>query len=85
MKKINLIFRILLILVAVVAVLHTGIEYIITLVNYQPLATSFPAESVFFFVGIWYVIGIVLLLLVWLVIWCIGKIIKKFRKDKVEQ
>ena len=79
MKITNLVFRILLIVVAVVAVLHTGIAYIVTLVNYNSFETSFPAESIFFFVGIWYVIGILLLLFVWLIIWLIKKISEKKR------
>lgn len=73
MKKINLVFRIMLIIVATIGVLHTGITYIVTLINYQPTVTSFPAEAVLFFVGIWYVIGIVALLLVWLATWLINK------------
>lgn len=80
MKKVNLLFRILLIIVAIAGVLHTGISYIVTLINYNPLATSFPAEAVLFFVGIWYVLGIMALLLVWLVIY----LIKKRKTQKAE-
>lgn len=80
MKKVNLVFRILLIIAAIAGVLHTGISYIVTLINYNPIATSFPAEAVIFFVGIWYVIGIMAILLVWLVIWLIIK--RKTQKEK---
>ena len=71
MKKVNLVFRVLLILVAVAAVLHTGIAYIIALTTWK--STSFPAEVVFFFVGIWYVLGVIFLLLIWLIVWRIQK------------
>ena len=80
MKKVNLLFRILLIIVAIAGVLHTGLSYIVTLINYNPLTTSFPAEAVLFFVGIWYVLGIMALLLVWLVIW----LLKKRKTQKAE-
>lgn len=73
MKRVHLIFCILLILATIAGVLHTSISYIVTRNNYDPIATSFPAEAVLFYVGIWYVIGIAAILFVWLIVWLIKK------------
>ncbi len=66
MKKINLVFGILLLCAVAAGVLHTGIAYLIA--RTQNAVTSFPPESVFFFIGIWYLVAVTLILSVWLIV-----------------
>ena len=70
MKKINSIFRILLIVVAAVAILHTGIAYF-NLFRAQNTFSA-PAELAFLIL-VPYALGMIVLLLVWLIIWRVKK------------
>ena len=80
MKKINLIFGIILTCIAVASVLHTFIGYNIAFLKYNPFETSFPPEAIFIFVGIWYLIGIGVLLFVWLTVLAVNKFTNRLKK-----
>ena len=72
MKKVNLVFRVLLILAAVAAAVHTMTVYLGWILSPTRYFSSAPAEVTFLLL-VPYAFGICMLLLIWLIVWLVKR------------
>ena len=85
MKKLHLSFGITTLAVIIVGLIHGGIAWIVAEATWDPLANSFPTWVAFVLPLLYYSVGVLVILLVWLTTWLVIRGIRKKGLQKVNQ